>query len=217
MKTDYQIQQDVIDELQYEPSIDASGIGVTAKNGIVTLTGTAKNYREKESASWATERVSGVKAVVDELRVELSQTHERGDQDIAQAVLRALEWHVQVPHTRIRVKVEKGIITLEGNVDHRYQEIAAQDAVRNLTGVKAVINLLNVKPVASPSQVKVKIENALRRAAELDAQRIKVEVQNDKVILRGTVRSWAERSEAKRAAWAAPGVREVEDDLNVAA
>lgn len=143
--------------------------------------------------------------------------HVRGDQDIAQAALQALEWHVQVPHTRIRVKVEKGILTLEGNVDSRYQEVAAQDAVRNLTGVKGLINLIYVKPIATPSQVKVKIENALRRAAELDAQRIMVEVRNDKVILRGTVRSWAERNEAKRAAWAAPGVREVEDDLNVAA
>jgi osmotically-inducible protein OsmY len=108
-------------------------------------------------------------------------------------------------------------ITLEGEVDYRFQQIAAENAVRNLTGVKAVINLINVKPVVTPSQVKVKIENALRRAAEVDAQRIKVEVRNYKVILRGTVRSWAERGEAERAAWAAPGVREVEDHLNVAA
>jgi osmotically-inducible protein OsmY len=217
MKTDYGIQQAVIDELQYEPSIDAAGIGVTSKNGIVTLSGTVKSYTEKQSAAWAAERVSGVKAVVEEMRVELPQTHERGDQDIAQAALQALAWHVQVPHARVRVKVEKGIIFLEGEVEYRYQQTAAENAVRNLMGVKAVINLINVKPVASPREVKTKIENALRRAAEIDAQRIKVDVRNDKVILRGTVRSWAERSEAERAAWGAPGVRQVEDDLTVAA
>jgi len=161
--------------------------------------------------------VSGVKAVVDETKVELLQIHERTDQDIARAALWALEWHVQVPHLRIRMKVENGFVTLEGDVDYKYQQIAAQNAVRNLMGVKAVINLINVKPVVTPLQVKVKIENALRRTAELDAQQIRVDVRDDKVILRGTVRSWLERSEAERAAWAAPGVREVEDDLNVVA
>jgi osmotically-inducible protein OsmY len=176
-----------------------------------------KSYAEKESAAWATERVSGVKAVVDDMKVDLPQMHERGDQDIAQAALQALEWHVQVPHTRLRVKVEKGIITLEGNVDYRYQQIVAENAVRNLTGVKAVINLINVQPVVTPLRVKSKIENALRRAAELDAHGIKVEVRKDRVILRGTVHSWAERSQVERAAWSAPGVREVEDNLTVAA
>jgi osmotically-inducible protein OsmY len=216
MKTDSQLQKDVIDELQYQPSIDASKIGVASKDGIVTLTGTVSSYTEKESAASVAERVSGVKAVVDETKVELLQMHERTDQDIARAALWALEWDVQVPHTRIRVKVEKGFITLEGYVDYKYQQIAAKNAVRNLTGVKAVINLIDVKPVVTPLQVKVKIENALRRTAELDAQQIRVEVRGDKVILRGTVHSWAERTEAERAAWAAPGVRVVEDDMSVA-
>ncbi len=217
MKTEFQIQKDVIDALQYEPSIDASEIGVACKDGITTLTGTVHSYTEKEAAAAVVERVAGVKAVVDEMKVELPQMHERTDQDIARAAVLALEWNVQVPHTRIRVRVEGGVVTLEGDVEYRYQQTAAQDAVRDLIGVKAVINLINVKPVATPLQVKVKIENALRRAAELDAQRIRVEVRHDRVILRGTVRSWAERSEAERAAWAAPGVREVEDDLAVAA
>jgi len=217
MRTDYEVQQDVMDELQYEPSIDAAQIGVSSKNGVVTLSGTVKTYAEKESAAWTAERVSGVKAVVDEIKIQLLQAHERSDQDIAMAALQALEWHVQVPHTCIKMKVERGVITLEGDVDYRYEKIAAENAVRNLTGVLAVVNLINVKPVATPSEVKVQIANALRRAAEVDARKIKIEVRDDKVILRGRVRSWAERNEAERAAWAAPGVREVEDDLTVAA
>lgn len=217
MKTDLQIQKDVIDELRYEPGVDAVEIGVSCKDGIITLSGAVRSLAEKELASWTTGRISGVRAVVDEIRVELPHLHERSDQDIAEAALRSLLWHVQVPHTRIRMKVEKGIITLEGDVDYRYQEIAAQDAVRNLTGVKAVVSLINVKPTVTPLQVKAKIENALRRAAELDAWQIKVDVRHDKVVLRGTVRSWAERNEAERAAWAAAGVRTVEDDLIVAA
>lgn len=218
MKTNVQLQQDVLDELQYEPSIEEAGIGVTAKEGIITLTGSVKTYSEKWSATRAAERVSGVKAVVDEIKVNLPYAHERGDEDIAQAAVQALEWDVQVPHTRIMVKVEQGRITLEGDVDYKYQQAAAVNAVRNLMGVTGVLNLVHVKPnIATASEVKAKIENALRRAAELDAERIKVDVVNDKVTLRGTVRSWAERSEAERAAWAAPGVRLVEDDLSVAA
>ena len=217
MKTDLQIQKDVIDELQYEPGIDAAEIGVTCKDGIITLSGAVRSLAEKELASWTTGRISRVRAVVDEIKVELPHLHERSDQDIAEAALRGLIWHVQVPHTRIKVRVEKGIVTLEGDVDYRYQEVAAQNAVRNLTGVKAVVSLINVRPPVTPFQVKEKIENALRRAAELDARQIKVDVRNDKVALRGTVRSWAERTEAERAAWAAPGVRTVEDDLIVAA
>jgi osmotically-inducible protein OsmY len=190
---------------------------VTAKDGIITLTGAVKSYSEKWSATQATKRVSGVKAVVDEIKVKLPYAHERGDEDIARAALQALEWDVQVPHTRIVVKVEQGRITLEGDVDYKYQQTAAVNALRNLTGVTSVINLIHVKPTANASEVKVKIENALKRAAEVDAKRIVVDVVNDKVTLRGTVHSWAERSEAERAAWSAPGVRLVEDDLSVAA
>jgi osmotically-inducible protein OsmY len=216
MKTNVHLQQDVIDELQYEPSVEAAGIGVTAKDGIITLSGSVKSYFEKLSATKAAERVSGVKAVVDELKVRLSYTHQRGDEDIAQAALQALEWDVQVPHTKIMVKVEQGRVTLEGDVDYRYQQTAAIDAVRNLTGVTGVVNLIHLKPTATASEVKKEIENALRRAAEVDAQQIVVAVVDDKVSLYGTVRSWAERSEAERAAWSAPGIRLVEDDLRVA-
>jgi osmotically-inducible protein OsmY len=217
MKTNTQLQFDVLDELQYEPSVDAAEIGVTAKDGIVTLTGNVKSYVEKWSATRATERVSGVKAVVDELQVRLPDVHLRTDEDLARAVLNALKWDVTVPDDRIKVKVEHGYITLEGTVDYKHQETSAIKAVRNLAGVKGITNLITVKPQATPSEVKRKIEGAFRRTAELDAQRIKVDVHDNKVTLRGIVHSWAERDEAERAAWSAPGIAFVEDKLIVAA
>ena len=217
MKTNVELQHDVLDELQYEPSIEAAAIGVTAQEGILTLTGTVKSYSEKVSAMQAAIRISGVKAVVDEIAVMVPHADKRDDESIAQAAVQALEWDVQVPHTRIMVKVERGRITLEGEVDHKYQQIVALNAVRNLNGVTGVVNSIRVKPTATASEVKSKIENALRRAAELDAQQIVVEVVNDKVSLYGTVHTWAERSEAERAAWSAPGVRLVENDLHLAA
>ena len=215
-KTNTQLQQDVHEELKFEPSVDASEIGVTAKDGIVSLTGTVKNYAEKYAAVHAAERVAGVKAVADEMKVELSSTHVRNDQDIAKAALNALEWDVLVPNKQIRMKVDNGWITLEGEVDYKFQQTAAETAVRNLIGVKGVANLISLKtPAVKSTEVKIKIEGALRRAAELDAQRIRVEVDGNKVVLKGDVQTWAERSEAERAAWSAPGVSRVEDDLVV--
>src|SRR5579872_1992782 len=217
-RTNTQLQQDVLQELKFEPSIDASDIGVTAKDGIVSLTGNAKNYAEKYAAVHAAERVAGVRAVTDEMKVDLPSTHVRNDQDIAKAALNALEWDVWVPSKQIKVKVADGWVTLEGEVDYKYQQAAAEIAVRNLIGVKGVANLISLKkPSVIPFEVKTTIENALRRAAELDAQRIRVEVDGDTVVLRGDVRSWAERNEAERAAWSTPGVSRVEDDLIVAA
>ena len=217
MKTNTQLQRDVMDELQFEPSVNASNIGVIAKDGIVTLTGKVSSYAEKYSASEAAERVTGVKAVTDEMKVDLPLSHQRDDEDIAKTALSALKWHVWVPKDAIKVKVEQGRVILEGTVDYKFQQTAAQDAVQNLTGVTGVSNLITLRSVVAPWDLKVKIENALKRAAELDGERITVEVDENKVVLRGKVSSWAERDEAERAAWSAPGVWDVDDKLEIGA
>ena len=217
-KSNTQLQQDVLSELKYEPSVDASNIGITAKDGIVGLNGNVHSYAEKYAAVRAAERVAGVEAVTDEMNVDLPAFHVRNDEDIARAVVNALQWDVWVPQDRIKAKVDGGWVTLDGKVDYKYQQDAAENAVRNLTGVKGVTNLVSInKPAVIPSEIKANIDFALRRAAEVDADNIKVKVVDDKVILNGKVSSWAERGEAERAAWSAPGVREVEDDLVIMA
>ena len=215
--TDLELRKAVESELNFEPSINAAEIGVAAKDGIITLSGSVPSYWEKMAAERAAARVSGVKAVVNEVEVHLPGSSERTDEDIARAALNALQWNVLIPLDRITVRVSKGWVTLEGMVDWQFQKTAAEKAVRKLIGVKGVIDLIELKPSVSKGEVKAAIEGALKRLAEIDANKIKVETEDGKVVLSGTVRSWFEREEAERAAWAAPGVRTVEDRIAVAA
>lgn len=217
MKTDIQLQRDVLDELQYEPAVDPAEIGVMANDGIVTLTGKLKSYAEKWAAVLATQRVGGVRVVVDELKVELSPHYVRSDEDIAEAVLNALKWNVLVPEERISVHVENGWIILKGTVDYKHQQAEVVNAVRNLAGVKGITNHIKIKPAVTPLAIKNKIEDAMKRAAELEVAEIQVDVRGDKVVLSGEVNTWAERDEAARAAWSAPGVTEVKNELRIAA
>jgi osmotically-inducible protein OsmY len=215
MKTNSALQQDVIDELSYEPSLDAMNIGVVANDGVITLTGTVTSYSDRYAAEHAAERVAGVKAVADETKVDLPPLHQRSDQDIAAAALNAMSWNMLVPSGAIQVRVDAGWVTLDGTVDHNYQRTAAENAVRHLTGVSGLNNLITLKPAISTSGVKEKIEGAFRRAADVDSKHIGLKVTGNKVVLSGTVSSWTERREAEYAAWSAPGVWQVENDLRV--
>ncbi len=215
MKTDKELQMDVMTELDWEPRVDPAEIGVAVKDGIVTLSGHVDTYPEKWAAEQAAGRVSGVKAVVEEIDVKLPGIYERSDQDIARAAANVLDWNSYVPRDRVKVQVQGGWVTLSGEVDWRYQRDAAGDAVRNLMGVRGLANDISVKPAVSTVEVKSKIEAALERSAMIDASGIKVTAKGSKVTLKGTVRSWAERDEAGRVAWSAPGVADVVNEILV--
>ena len=215
MKTETQLQRDVLDELLWEPSIDANDVGVTVHEGVVTLTGRVDSFAEKDAAQRAAQRVVGVKAVANDLEVVVPGTHRRDDTDIARAAVDAITWNFNVPKDQVRLTVRNGWITLEGQVDWQYQREAAFNTVAHLTGVHGVTNNVVVRPRATPQQIKGKIQAALQRTASRDAGRITVETVGGKVILRGTVRTWAERDDAERAAWSAPGVSGVESYLEI--
>lgn len=215
MRTDAQIQTDVMAELKWEPILNASEIGVAVKNGIVTLSGTVITYSKKLAAERAAKRVSGVKAVAIDINVALSSSGKRSDTEIAQAVVNALKWNTQLPNEKIKAKVEDGWVTLEGNVEWEFQKIAARHSVENLYGVKGIINNISLSPKIKPTEIKQKISSALLRNASIDAEKIEVESIGNTVILTGTVRSWAEKKDAEDAACAAPGVITVDNRLEI--
>ena len=212
---DTELRRRVLEELDWEPSIDASAVGVAAKDGVVTLSGTVTSYAQKKNAERAARRVSGVKAVAEDLAIKLPGAATRGDTDIAQSVLSSLRFNVSIPSERVQVTVEDGWVTLDGEVEWQFQKSTAENAIKYTMGVKGITNRINVKPLLRAADAKTKIEGAFARRAQLDANQIKVEAIDNKVVLRGNVRTWQAKEQAEDAAWAAPGVSSVENEVVV--
>ena len=215
MKTDTQLQQDVLAELKWEPSVHAAEIGVEVKDGVVTLAGEVSSFTEKWAAEKAAQRVSGVMALAIEIEVKLSSLGKRTDADIARSAQTALGWSTALPLDAVKVMVEHGQITLSGAVDWQFQKQAATDSVRHLSGVVGVLNQMVIEPQVSISAVKADIEAALKRVAKADARKISVSVTGSHVTLSGTVGSWSERELAMTTAWRTPGVSTVVDSLTL--
>jgi osmotically-inducible protein OsmY len=215
MKSDSEIERDVRDELKWDPDLDAEDIAVSVKNGVVTLAGFTRSYSDRLEAEAAAKRVAGVLAVANDIEVRLPAIDQRPDPDIARDAVSALKAELPISYDRIKVILKDGWVTLEGAVEWQYQKNTADSAVRKVKGVKGVTNVITVKPKVEPSELQRKIQEAFKRNAEVDANRITVEAKGSEVILKGTVRSWIEREEAERVAWSAPGVTKVEDRIVV--
>jgi osmotically-inducible protein OsmY len=215
MRSDSEIERDVKDELQWDPDLDATNIAVSVKDGVVTLAGYVKSYTDKYEAEAAAKRVASVRAVANDLEVRLPSVDERPDPDIARDAVAAIKSQLPISSEHIKVVIKNGWVSLEGQVEWQYQRQTVEKAVRRIKGVKGVSNLIQLRPRAQPEDIKRKIQEAFKRNAEVDANRIMVETNGSEVILKGTVRSWVEREEAERVAWSAPGVTKVEDRIAV--
>lgn len=215
MKSDKELQHDIMEDLRWDPSIDASKIGVAVSSGVLTLTGGVPSYFLKQTAERIAKRVAGVRAVANDIEVQLPSAVQKTDGGIATTALNALKWSASVPDENIKVSVTKGWVTLEGNVEWNYQREAAEKAVEALIGVKGVTNRIAVSPHIKSREVKSEIKAALHRYAELESRNIEVDALDSTVTLRGSVRSWAERKEAENAAWMAPGVTQVKNEIVV--
>lgn len=215
MKTDAQIQHDVIDQLKWEPALNAAEIGVSVKNGVVTLSGIVDSFYKKITAELTASKVAGVRAVAEDIQVGVSPVFRRTDTEIAEYILNALKWNTAVPDERIKVKVEDGVVTLEGEVEWDYQRTMTTAAINHIAGIRKINNNVKVRPQSAPADIRKKIMAAFHRSASIDADRINVEVIGTKVVLTGKVRSFAERTDAGWAAWAAPGITQVDNQLTM--
>ncbi|WP_423067773.1 BON domain-containing protein [Devosia sp. CN2-171] len=212
---DSALRQDILDELEFEPSIDANDIGVAVEDGIVTLTGHVSSYSQREAVARAVSHVKGVRAIAQEIEVRLPSITGDADDEIARRVIDTLKWSTLVPDNRVQVMVQDGWVTLTGTLEWHYQKTGAGEAIRHIDGVRGVTNLITLAPKPAFGDVRKRIEDALRRRAEVEADQIQVDVSGNKVTLTGTVRTLSERSAVEEAAWATPGVHSVEDRLIV--
>ncbi|NKK71032.1 BON domain-containing protein [Rhizobium leguminosarum bv. viciae] len=212
---DITLRQNILDELDFEPSIDAANIGISVEDGIVTLSGHVGSYSEKETAERVVKRIRGVRGIAQEIEVRVFGNYETADDDIARRAVNMLDWNVCVPKGAILVKVQKGWVTLTGKAEWQYQKDAAADTVRNLAGVVGLSNMIEISPRVSAADVKKRIEDAFKRDAELESQGIRVEVSGGSVTLKGKVHTWSERRAAERAAWSAPGIKTLNDQIAI--